>query len=132
MSGNLSAQYGTFYGGRKTTVGIAQGRIDVTKRLSSEPTYSVNVINLPRESFTTHLLGSRMTYTMTPLMFVSALIQYNSSSHSLSASVRLRWEYQPGSEVFIVLNEQRDTQAGRFPNLDNRSLILKINRLFRP
>ena len=66
------------------------------------------------------------------LMFTSALLQYNSSSHSVSANVRLRWEYRPGSEFFVVYNEDRDTLAPRFPQLSGRALILKINRLFRP
>ena len=61
-----------------------------------------------------------------------ALLQYNSSSHSVSANVRLRWEYRPGSEFFVVYNEDRDTLARRFPQLSGRALILKINRLFRP
>ena len=33
-----------------------------------------------RAAFTTRLVGSRVTYTMTPLMFVSALLQYNSAN----------------------------------------------------
>ena len=65
------------------------------------------------------------------LMFTSALLQYNSSSSSLAANVRLRWEYQPGSELFIVYNEQRDTLPRGAPELQNRALIVKINRLFR-
>ena len=64
-------------------------------------------------------------------MFTSALVQYNSVSRSVSANVRLRWEYQPGSELFIVYNEQRDTQPTGFPQLSNRAFIVKINRLFR-
>ena len=64
-------------------------------------------------------------------MFASALLQYNSSNHSVSANVRLRWEYRPGSELFVVFNEQRDTLARRFPALANRAFIVKINRLFR-
>ena len=68
---------------------------------------------------------------MTPLMFVSALVQYNSGSSAVSANVRLRWEYRPGSELFVVLNEQRDTLGPRFPALANRAVIVKINRLFR-
>jgi hypothetical protein len=68
---------------------------------------------------------------MTPLMFTSALVQYNSGSNSVSANIRLRWEYRPGSELFLVYNEQRDTRATSFPNLVNRSFIFKINRLFR-
>jgi hypothetical protein len=69
---------------------------------------------------------------MTPQMFTSALLQYNSSSHDVSANVRLRWEYRPGSELFVVFNEDRDTLTRRFPALANRAFIVKINRLFRP
>jgi hypothetical protein len=68
---------------------------------------------------------------MTPMMFVSALVQYNSGTDRVNANVRLRWEYQPGSELFVVYNEQRDTLAPGFPDLANRSLIVKLNRLFR-
>ena len=38
---------------------------------------------------------------MTPLMFTSALVQYNSSRNAVSTNIRFRWEYQPGSERFI-------------------------------
>ena len=64
-------------------------------------------------------------------MFVSALVQYNSSNDSLGANLRFRWEFQPGSELFVVYNEQRDTLAPSFPELENRAFIIKINRLFR-
>ena len=77
------------------------------------------------------LVGSRVTYTATPRMFVSALLQYNSGNNAVAANVRLRWEYQPGSELFVVFNEQRDTFGSRFPTLTNRAVIVKINRLFR-
>ena len=46
------------------------------------------------------------------MMFVSALLQYNTGSNAVSANVRLRWEYRPGSELFVVYNEQRDTAGG--------------------
>jgi hypothetical protein len=49
----------------------------------------------------------------------------------VSANVRLRWEYRPGSELFVVFNEQRDTLSTRFPDLVNRAVIVKANRLFR-
>ena len=68
---------------------------------------------------------------MTPLMFTSALVQYNSTTRRTSANVRLRWEYRPGSELFVVYNEDRETLLSRFPDLQNRALIIKINRLFR-
>jgi len=72
-----------------------------------------------------------VTYTVTPFMFLAALVQYQSNRNVASANVRFRWEYQPGSELFVVYNEERDTMARRFPTLENRALIVKINRLFR-
>jgi hypothetical protein len=68
---------------------------------------------------------------MTPLMFASALVQYNSTTRRTGANVRLRWEYRPGSELFVVYNEERDTLALRPPELQNRAFIIKVNRLFR-
>jgi hypothetical protein len=131
LAGGVSAQYGTFYGGHKTTVTVSQGRVGLSPQLQVEPTYSLNQVDLPEADFTAHLIGSRVTYTMTPLMFASALLQYDSDRHAVAANVRLRWEYQPGSELFIVYNEQRDSMAAGFPDLTNRALIVKVNRLFR-
>ena len=77
------------------------------------------------------MLGSRITYTMTPAMFASALLQYNSTGHLVSTNVRFRWEYHPGSELFVVVNEQRDTSTLRFPALANRAFVIKMTRLSR-
>ena len=132
LSANLAIDRGTFYSGHKTAISVSRGRFNAGSRLSLEPAYLLNVVDLAEGSFTNQLIGSRVTYTMTPMMFTSALLQYNSSSHDVSANVRLRWEYRPGSELFVVFNEDRDTLARRFPALANRALIVKINRLFRP
>ena len=129
LSGNVTAQYGTFYTGHLTSLGVAQGRINVTNQMSVEPTMTINWVDLAQGSFTQELFGSRVTYTMTPRMFVSALLQYNSSTDTTSTNVRLRWEYQPGSEFFVVYNETRDTLAPGFPDMTNRALIVKLNRL---
>jgi hypothetical protein len=111
--------------------GVFAGRVSITNALSVEPTYSLNKVHLVQGRFTTHLMGSRVTYTMTPLMFASALVQYNSSTNSVSTNARLRWEYQPGSELFVVYNEDRNTLTRNFPGLNTRALIVKINKLFR-
>jgi hypothetical protein len=129
LSATLVGETGTFYNGTKSMLSLAQGRVELTPRFSVQPTVSVNWINLDQGSFRTTLAGSRVTFTMTPLMFVSALVQYNSSNHSAATNVRLRWEYQPGSELFVVFNEQRDTLGARFPRLANRAFVVKINRL---
>ena len=139
LSGTLSVDRGSFYGGTKTAVAIGggfgpgrAGRIELSPRFSLEPGLSINRVELPQGSFTTQLITTRTTYTFTPTMFLSALIQYNSSNNALSSNIRLRWEYQPGSELFVVYNEQRDTLTpNSLPELENRAFIIKFNRLFR-
>jgi len=122
---------GSFYGGTKTSVAVGQGLASITSQLSVAPGLSINRIVLAGQSVTSRLLTTRVTYTMTPLMFVSALIQFNSATDRLSANVRWRWEYLPGSEMFVVYNEDRDSREPGFPGLANRALIVKINRLVR-
>ena len=128
---NLLFEQGDFYNGTRTAFSASRGRLQLTNQISLEPSYSVNRVRLTQGNFTTHLGGSRITYTMTPLMFASALLQYSSSANSVSVNARLRWEYQPGSELFVVYNESRDTRIPNFPGLANRTVILKVNRLLR-
>jgi hypothetical protein len=131
VSGTIALEQGSFYGGHKTTLTITQGRFNPTPRLALEPSYVANWVDLPQGVSRTHLVGTRATFTMTPTMFTSALVQYNSGAKAVSANVRLRWEYRPGSELFVVYNEQRDTMTPSFPDLVNRAFIVKVNRLFR-
>ena len=132
LFGQVRVDHGKFYSGTQTTVALRAARVAITPLLAVEPTVSVNRVELRQGRFTTNLVGSRITYTLTPRMFTSALIQYNSRSASLASNVRFRWEYLPGSELFVVYNDQRSTLTTRFfPELANRSVIVKFNRLFR-
>ena len=131
ISGRLSAERGTFFSGHKTTVGVTGSRVSFSPQLSVEPSYSINWVDLDEGTFTTTLAGSRVIYTISPWMFTSALLQYSSGANVMSANVRLRWEYRPGSQLFVVYNEERDTLTRRFPDLVNRAFIVKVNRLLR-
>jgi hypothetical protein len=129
---NLSLERGTLYGGTKTIATVSNGLVSFPPHVVVEPTYSLNAVTVPQGSFTTHLLGPRFTYMATPRMFLAALVQYNSTAHTVSSNVRFRWEYQPGSELFVVWNDQRSTAApSGVPSLQNRAFIMKVNRLLR-
>ena len=131
ISGSFSFQRGGFFSGTITSAGYRRVRIELTPQLSVEPGISVNRIDLPEGRFTATLVTSRATYTFTPRMFFSVLVQYNSSNDTVGANLRLRWEYSPGSELFVVYTDQRDTMLRGAPVLENRAFIVKINRLFR-
>jgi len=131
LSGTVSYQQGQLYDGTKKTIGISSGRLELSSQLALEPSLSANWVRLPWGTFTTTVLAERTTYTLNPRMFVSALVQYVSASHAFSTNARLRWEYRPSSELFIVYSDGRDTTGTGYPNLVNRAFIIKITRLFR-
>ena len=134
VSGQISLQIGSFWSGDNTTLSLGSGRVEVTPQLSIEPSVAFNWIDLPEGSFNTQLARTRFTYSVTPRMFFSGLLQYSSTGDSFSTNFRFRWEYSPGSELFVVYSEDRDTDPlmpNRLTELRNRGLVVKINRLFR-
>ncbi|MCH7746996.1 MAG: carbohydrate binding family 9 domain-containing protein [Acidobacteria bacterium] len=134
LSGSISVRTGSFWSGDSTSVGLSRGRIEVTPQLSVEPSLSFNWVHLPEGAFTTSLSRVRVNYSVTPRMFFSGLLQHNSSGNTFSTNIRLRWEYSPGSELFVVYTEDRDTDPflpDRRTELRNRGFVVKMNRLFR-
>ena len=131
ISGTSSLEVGRFFSGNRTAAEY-RGRVDFTSQLGFEPTISYNWIDLPQGSFRTTIVGGRGVFTMSPRMFVTALVQRSSSNNALTTNLRFRWEYQPGSELFVVYSEGRSTlpPTGIEP-LQNRGFVVKINRLFR-
>jgi hypothetical protein len=130
VSGWLGLDFGGFFGGERTEIGY-WGRVDLGSRFSLEPNIAINWVDLPAESFTTELVRLRATYNLSPRSFVGALLQYNSEDDSFSTNVRFRWEYQPGSDLFLVYSEGRDTFSPGSPLLESRSFVVKLTRLFR-
>ncbi|MEQ1898682.1 MAG: DUF5916 domain-containing protein [Vicinamibacterales bacterium] len=131
VRGNISANLGDFYDGTRQTLTYT-GRVEVTKQFTIEPTLSLNRVRLPAGAFTTNLVQSRISYTFTPRTTLGTLVQYNSSARAVSANVRFRWEYIPGSDLFVVYTEGRTTAVpDRFADLQNRTFVVKLTRLLR-
>ena len=130
VSGRLSASTGTLYDGTKSEVGYG-GRVGLAPQFSIEPSVTIAWGDLPDGEFTARLVGSRFTVTPTARMVISSLVQFNVDARSVSASVRLRWEYTGGSELFVVYSDGRDTRTTGFPGLLNRTFAIKGTRLFR-
>ena len=104
----------------------------MTPQFSLEPDITINWIDLPQGAFTTSLVRLRATYTISPRSFVGALVQYNSEANAFTTNIRFRWEYRPGSDIFFVYSDGRDTLASSgILTLENRSVIVKVTRLFR-
>ena len=146
-SGLIAVQSGDYYDGtiRSLTIGssgssfMTPSRIAVHQRLAVEPSFSITRVErpVPGTSFTTRLARSRVDFAFSPLMFASALLQYSSADRAFSTNFRYRWEYAPGSELFLVYTDERDMTDALLATpttvrgLKNRAFVIKINRLFR-
>ena len=134
FNGGVTLQRGGFFNGTITAVGLQQGRFAVLPQMSIEPSISFNWIDTPQGSFRTDLVVTRVNYAVNARMFFSGLVQYNSASDTVSNNLRFRWEYSPGSEIFVVYTEDRDTvtlRPNRVTELRNRGFVIKFTRLFR-
>ncbi len=131
FAATLSLEHGSFYAGDKTTVGVSAGRFNLSNRIQVQPGVSVNHVTLPFGQFTATQLQSRVVYTLTPRTFIAGLLQYNSSNRILSTNLRLRWEYVPGSELFVVYTDERNAAASGLPDLNNRAFVVKWAPLIR-
>jgi hypothetical protein len=130
VTGVLSANTGSFYDGEQDAISYT-GRVDLTKQLAVEPRVVLTRLNFPQRRVTTGLLSARTTFSVSPRMFISAFLQYNSAARIVGLNTRFRWEYQPGSDFFFVYTEGRDTAVTGFPGLSNRQVVAKFTRLFR-
>jgi hypothetical protein len=130
VSGSVTVARGGFYDGTLSEV-TWRGRIDMRRRLYTEPTISLNRVDRAAGPALNNLVSVRATFTISPRTLLSALAQYQSRTDSLTLNARFRWEYLPGSELFIVYNDGRTTLHPGFPELENRSFVVKVTRLVR-
>ena len=104
----------------------------MTPQISLEPSLQVDWVDLKEGAFTAKVIRNRATYTLTPRIYVSGIVQYNSTNASVGSNLRFRWEYRPGSEVFVVYTDDYDTvDRPSVQALRNRAFVIKVNRLMR-
>jgi hypothetical protein len=131
VSGQLTMSHGSFYGnGDKTEVSYS-GYVATGPHFAVEPAASLAWVDLPYGRFDTQVLSARTIVTPNARTLITGLVQFNAATHSLTSSARLRWEYQPGSELFVVYTDGRDTLGRGAPQLMSRSFAVKLTRLLR-
>ena len=108
------------------------GSLSVTPNhhLSLSFSYTHNDVSIPTGAFTADLASLRISYAFSTRVFLNALLQYNSLDNTVSANVRFNFIHRPGSDFFIVFNEQRGTEAGLWDTTD-RGAVVKLTYLAR-
>ena len=131
LSGTVGVQRGHYYNGTITALTLGGARLSMSPQFSVEPNVAINHIALPNGTFTQKVIRTRWDYAFSARMSTSALVQFNSTDRSFGNNLRFRWEYHPGSELFVVYTDERNTRTSGFPDIRNRAVVVKVNRLFR-
>jgi hypothetical protein len=120
-----------FYGGTRRQI-TAAGGIRATSQLSAEVQYNRNDVTMPWGDVLVNLTTLRVDYTFSPRMTIRSLTQYNSATHEISNNIRYNFIHRPGSDLYIVYNELRQTglPLDVFAQKD-RQLVLKLNYLLQ-
>ena len=121
---------GEFYDGNILGFGLGPN-IKLGSRLTLNLLWDQNNIKLPQGNFSTTILSTRIVYTFSPRLFVKAFIQWNSEEKALLGNFLLSFIHTPGSDLFLVYNEELSTEGGAFTfRKQNRAILLKFNYLF--
>jgi hypothetical protein len=115
------------YGGSVDSFG---GKVQLTPgaHLLVKLAFTRNRARLPGGSFVGDVWSTRVGWAFSTRLQASAFVQYNSLDETLTANVRLGFIHRPGSDLFVVLNEER---AGSPLALKSRAFALKLTWLAR-
>ena len=134
-SPNRLAVFGGIASLQKTydgTINTLSGSLTLnpTSHLSILGSYTNNDVDLPNGAFVAHIGSLRLSYAFSTRVFLHTLFQYNSLDNRVSANVRFNWIHRPGSDLYIVINEERGSDASLW-DLENRGAVVKITYLAR-
>ena len=111
IAGQLQVEFGEFYSG--TRRGFL---IDATARpnakLSIEPFIEFNRITLPDEEFDANAFGGRISYSFSTTLFTKLFTQWSTDTDVLSANFLVNYIYRPGSDFYLVFDQNYDTRDG--------------------
>ena len=127
LQGN--ARFQSIYDGHISTVGGSL-TLSPSANLSTVISYTHNRVDVPNGAFDADIGSLRLTLAFTTQITANALIQYNKRDDELSANIRFNFIHTPGSDLFIVLNEQRGTSESLW-DLNTRSTVVKVTYLAR-
>ena len=97
---------------------------------TGEAEFVYNDINLPQGDFEVEILRTRADLQFSPDLTWSNVVQWDNRSNRASLNSRVRWEYEPGSEIFVVYNEGYDVDGSELRSAERQATI-KIGAAFR-
>lgn len=104
VSGALEVSAGDFYLGRRTSYAL-NGRWRTGPFVTASADWEYNRLELFGEHFGVHEAAARLDVAISPRLFGSVAGQWNNEDDEVILNFRLNWIPQPGSDLFLVVNQ---------------------------
>jgi Domain of unknown function (DUF5916) len=113
-------------GGSVSSVG-AGATVARNAHLALSVGYTRNAVDLPTGAFTANLASLRVDYAFSTRLFAHAFVQYNGLERKVFTNLRLSFIHRPGSDLYLVLNDEQGPGAGP----STRAVAAKLTYLMR-
>jgi hypothetical protein len=127
---NVRAPMGTYYNGGRYLGWTSNWGARFGARFATSLGWNRDRVRLPVGDFTNDLLPWKISYSLTKFASVQGLLQYNSQASTFSSNVRFALLSRSGTGLFVVYNNQQDTNLQTPQTVLGQSFIVKMSRLF--
>jgi hypothetical protein len=87
-------------------------------------------ISMPTGNVAIHVEALDLSANFTPDMTLRGQMQYDNISKALALSFRYRWEFEPGTELLVVLGDDA-TLSGRYYQSHASQFSVRLGKTFR-
>ena len=121
---------GNYYGGTRLS-SFADVIVRASRHLRFDTIWQRDDLDLPGGSFVSNIIRQRIGISITPNLSTNAYVQYNDLGDLLSLNLRLNWTYRPGSDIYLVFNQNWQAPSLSDLAVRDRAVILKLTYLLQ-
>ncbi len=129
------ASYGTFFDGKRFSTGFSP-KWTLSRYIELNGSYGFDWLEFSKrnQSLKSHVVRLRGLFALNTQLSLATFIQYNSTANISLANVRFRYNPREGSDLYIVYNEQFNSDRRReipiLPVSRNRTILAKYTYTF--
>ena len=109
--GEVRLELGQFYHGNRSGL-LLDATFRPSAKFSIEPFIEFNRITFPETEFDANVVGGRIGYSFSTILFTKLFAQWSTDRDVLAANFLVNYIYRPGSDFYLVFNQNYDTRDG--------------------
>jgi len=129
LAGGVGWEFGSFYEGTLSTFEV-EASWTPSPLVTLQASLERNDADIPWGRFEQNLIGTRVRLNISPDLQLNSFVQYDNISNSLGSNTRLRWNFRPEGDLFVIYNYNQNRILDRWSR-DQDGLIVKFQYMFR-